>query len=78
MCLHASRNFSGWVNSGWLKRNGQTYVYMFLIMFNVSAYVVHLREYLNIVLYLRDGSIFDRSRIFVGTEINDIKAMVCE
>lgn len=41
---------------------------------HVSSDVVHLREYLNIVLYLRDWSIFDRSRIFVGTEINGIKA----
>lgn len=45
---------------------------------HVSSYVVHLREYLNIVLYLRDWSIFDRSRIFVGTEINEIKTIVSE
>lgn len=45
---------------------------------NVSSYIFHLREYLNIMLYLRDGSIFDRSRIFVGTEINELKTMVSE
>ncbi len=45
---------------------------------NASSYVVHPRKYLNIVRYLRDWSISDRSRIFVGTEINGTKTMLKE